>query len=393
MNQNYLTKKVKKNRRFKVNRDYIFISRSAYLGNSFKYKKYNKHLILVHRNELKHITFKRDKQGIFKKDKDLKWLFNQKNFYFHLKIKPSFNQLRELKKILYNMNNYSEYFILRNIAFFINGGVERNFIERHRLLINLKSQDKLFAQILRYGIKEGKKIKNTGWGKGEKNPAYKHGGKLSPWSKKFIKYNGLTENEKEKRSNKSKEKCIKNRINNTSLEYYIKQGYDEDTAKKLQIERQRTFSLNKLIEKYGIDGYIKWYNRQKKWQKTLNSKSDLELEEINVKKGKGGIGKWVNGLFILSDFYKNKNGILYYFTFFENNKQYWKIGISTKKFEQRFSTKIREKYKIKLIEITNDTIENCFLTEQMILKVYDNKRIRTSLSTECFMEDILCKKI
>ena len=72
---------------------------------------------------------------------------------------------------------------------------------------------------------------------------------------------------------------------NTRIEYYLTRGYTESGAKEKLKKRQSTFSLEKQINKLGpIQGYINWYNRQEKWQNTLNSKSEEEKKEMNKKK-------------------------------------------------------------------------------------------------------------
>lgn len=73
--------------------------------------------------------------------------------------------------------------------------------------------------------------------------------------------------------------------NTTNIEYYIKRGHSEEESKKLLSKRQSTFSKDICIEKYGEeDGLAIWSNRQKKWMKTMDSKSDDEKIEINRKK-------------------------------------------------------------------------------------------------------------
>ena len=117
--------------------------------------------------------------------------------------------------------------------------------------------------------------------KGDKNPAYQHGGRLSPFSDKFI---GETTKEK------AFAKMLKTKAENpqnesTRLDYYISRGYSEEKAREKLKKRQTTFSLEKCIEKYGEkEGYEKWLARQEKWQKTLKSKSEEEIAEINKKK-------------------------------------------------------------------------------------------------------------
>lgn len=114
---------------------------------------------------------------------------------------------------------------------------------------------------------------------GDKNPAYQHGGKYSPFSEKFIKGKDPTIHAK----------VAKNRAENqnttTNLNYYLKRGLSQKDAELALSERQRTFSLDKCIQKFGIDrGKIIWKARQEKWLKTLNSKSVEERALINQRK-------------------------------------------------------------------------------------------------------------
>lgn len=118
---------------------------------------------------------------------------------------------------------------------------------------------------------------------GDKNPGFNHGGRLSPWSKNN---NFLTEEEIEV----SKKKAIQSREDNnsytTSIEYWLKKcDGDEELAKRKLSERQSTFSLDKCIEKYGVEEGTKiWKERQNKWQDTMNSKPEEERIAINRKK-------------------------------------------------------------------------------------------------------------
>jgi hypothetical protein len=125
--------------------------------------------------------------------------------------------------------------------------------------------------------------------KGKNNPAYNHGGKLSPFSKNFIKYqNNSADYSIADVINKSKETKVENSCNNTTLEFYIKRGFAEEEAKIQLAERQATGRLDKFIDRYGDEeGNIKWTERQTKWQTTLKSKPKEEIEEINRKKSSG----------------------------------------------------------------------------------------------------------
>jgi hypothetical protein len=113
---------------------------------------------------------------------------------------------------------------------------------------------------------------------GDKNPGYQHGGKLSPWSNKNVKLD--TE-----QIAAAKKKAKDNHISTATLEYYINKGYSEEDAIKLRSKRQRTFTLEKCIEKHGEEeGKRIHRERQEKWMATLNSKSDEEISDINRRK-------------------------------------------------------------------------------------------------------------
>lgn len=83
----------------------------------------------------------------------------------------------------------------------------------------------------------------------------------SPFSKEFYKKRGLSEEDRNKFISSI------DREYNTTLEYYINKGMTEEEAKKALTERQRTFTLEKCIEKYGeVDGRLRWDDRQDKWK-------------------------------------------------------------------------------------------------------------------------------
>jgi len=172
--------------------------------------------------------------------------------------------------------------------------------------------------------------------------------------------------------------------------YWLKQGYSEEESKQKVKERQTTFCLDKCIEKYGKEkGIERWEQRQEKWQNTLNSKTQDEIDDINRRKSTG-IGRIPLHL-------RNMNGILYYIRFYNKEIEFWKIGITTKTIEERFETKLlhEEKYNLKydIIFTIKDTIQNCYNMEQKILKTFNPNRIKVNhngfISTECFNKDIL----
>lgn len=102
---------------------------------------------------------------------------------------------------------------------------------------------------------------------GEKNPAYNHGGRLSPFSKKFLHYKS------EEDRQKTIKKASKNRSYNTQVEYYLEEAnLHWDLAEYLRNKRQVSFSLKKCIKKYGEEeGHKIWKARQDKWLLSFKS--------------------------------------------------------------------------------------------------------------------------
>ena len=107
--------------------------------------------------------------------------------------------------------------------------------------------------------------------KGDKNPNAKcntteeHRKSISPFSKSFKKYEGMTDEEKEKQIREYTQ-CDRDDRNDNQVKYWIKKGYSEEESKQKVSERQRTFTLEKCIEKYGEKEGIKRYTeRQTKW--------------------------------------------------------------------------------------------------------------------------------
>ena len=116
------------------------------------------------------------------------------------------------------------------------------------------------------------------WGskiKGENNGAYQHGGKYSPYSKKFVKYENLTEEEKDNKIN-DMYVSLSNTLTDgtgripTQIEYWAKQGYTEDESIDIISKRQTTFSLDICVKKHGeMEGKRIWKERQNKWLSNL----------------------------------------------------------------------------------------------------------------------------
>lgn len=119
-----------------------------------------------------------------------------------------------------------------------------------------------------------------------RNPYTGHGSELSPWSKDFKAYQGMTDNEKRKmirqrvfcKDREDFDELKKN--SNCTLEYYINKGMSEEEAKVALKERQSTFSLKKCIEKYGEEeGTKRFKERQEKWMNNLPKSNYSQISQ------------------------------------------------------------------------------------------------------------------
>lgn len=159
------------------------------------------------------------------------------------------------------------------------------------------STDALHKQMSE-GVLKANSEGRCGWQKGGKNPSKTEdvkNGRKSIFSKNYKGYDGLSDEEKEKRIHEACQKNVKlmneNGNNPLRVDYYIKRGYSEEESRKLLSERQHTFSLQTCIEKYGKEEGTKIFNaRQEKWQNTLSSKPFEELERIKKAKMLNGRG-------------------------------------------------------------------------------------------------------
>jgi hypothetical protein len=96
----------------------------------------------------------------------------------------------------------------------------------------------------------------------------------SPFSKHFTKYNN--ENEALEFARKVNNNIPKEH-KTTNIEYYLNKGYSQEESEKMLSDRQKTFTLEKCVEKYGEERGIQIFNeRQIKWQKSLNENGNLK---------------------------------------------------------------------------------------------------------------------
>lgn len=112
--------------------------------------------------------------------------------------------------------------------------------------------------------------------KGDKNPAYQHGGKYSPFSMNYIHGTENVEETKRKaKENKTKDK------DNTQIEYWLtKTDGNLEESKKLLSQRQSTFSLKKCVDTHGKEnGTQIWLDRQEKWHKNYKKSNFSKVSQ------------------------------------------------------------------------------------------------------------------
>ena len=79
-------------------------------------------------------------------------------------------------------------------------------------------------------------------------------------------------------------------LSNTRIEYYLNKGLSLDDAKTALYNRQKTFSKNKCIQKFGEEkGLMLWEERQKKWLHTMEEKSIEQKKIMNTSKDSNSV--------------------------------------------------------------------------------------------------------
>lgn len=202
-----------------------------------------------------------------------------------------------------------------------------------------------------YNLRTLKTQKQIDSMKGDKNPGYNHGGRLSPFSEKYMYA------ETNDRLAVIK-KAADNRGYTARLDYWLnKTDNDIDKSKELLFKRQQTFSLAKCIKKHGdIVGLKIWKARQEKWLSSYNDKSPLEMEKINKKKSNQMSFHllWKNESYLAGSFY-----------LLDLHNGFYKIGSTSHSVNKRYKH-IHFPYSIILEK--NLSVNHCFKLEQILKK-------------------------
>lgn len=204
---------------------------------------------------------------------------------------------------------------------------------------------------------------------GSNNPGYQHGGKFSPFSKKFVAYASMSEDEK----SDAVSKLTNDRTalleaeperSPVRIEYYLAKGMTQEEAEDALAERQRTFTLEICIQKHGrAEGTRIWQKRQDKWQDTLNSKPQEEIDEINRKK------VTLNNY---STFMNSESDGIFYILRLKND--FVKIGISSRTLKERHTA--RDLAESQILYEHQSELKTCYQIESIFKEKYFLNRIK-----------------
>jgi len=209
--------------------------------------------------------------------------------------------------------------------------------------------------------------------KGKNNPSYDHGGRYSPMSKKFVKYQGMNEKDVEDSILNIYEKCTQSRkennSNNTTLDYYLSKGMSPEEAREALSERQATFSIDKCIKRHGEEkGLEIWGNRQEKWLGTLNSKTDEEKDKLYKKRVS-------NFIYDRDKFNCDIDGMFYILEINYGGRKGIKIGITTQDVEKRYGRVIINRMVSTKYTYKTD-IQTAFRLEQLLKEKFKKHIIK-----------------
>lgn len=304
-------------------------------------------------------------------------------------------QLVELVRC-YNATQRFEKIKDSQIQLFLDRGLSNRFLERIYFLRTLVGSGVLPYLIVQFGISEGIKRFKTNTFK-VNNPGTNHGGKFSATSRNFFKYEGLTEEEITSKIGDVKALIVKTKREhpereNARLEYWIAKYGDTQLARDKYYERCNTHAKDAFIRRYGEEeGTLKFNETVEKWLNTLNNKPLEEKERINRAKGSA-----INSKYKPGGPCENVRGICYYLKFTSRSGDliFYKIGITKKRVEERFKKYCVRGLTYEIIDIFEDTLYNCFLKEQNILKTFASQRKNIILrgkqfTTEAFYENVL----
>lgn len=112
----------------------------------------------------------------------------------------------------------------------------------------------------------------------------------SPFSQEFVSYR--SSDDKREAVKKFVKEALKDRLTETQYEYWVQKfNGNEELAKKAYTDRQRTFTIEKCVEKYGEERGIEiWKERQANWVNKLHINFEKEGD------GRSPQSKWAKDI-------------------------------------------------------------------------------------------------
>lgn len=207
----------------------------------------------------------------------------EKKLGHHFNHNNHYNFLARLLKY----DNLDIFNLYRKINYYFNGGSSEVTKQNREMYIFKYGTEEGLRLYGEYLIGHGNRVRE-GYASGARVPKFDH------FFPEFYIEKGYSEEEALAIVQSRKTKAAENshevmrqspEKNPTNIAYYLAKGMNEEESKEALSNRQRTFTLEKCIEKHGEEeGTRIWQERQDKWQATLKSKSPEEIQEINRKK-------------------------------------------------------------------------------------------------------------
>ncbi len=213
----------------------------------------------------------------------------------------------------------------------------------------------------------------------------------SIFSKVFYIKRGYSKKEaqeivKELQSSNVSKRTYKRTNNPRCIEFYIEKGLSEEEASK-ELSLHQSKNSKRSLYYWTSKGYSE---SEAKKEVSLYQDNSEHIDYLKRSSSWGNMTiKWLN---------RNPNrekvkARIYYLEFEDNNTKYWKIGITSNTYEQRFAKKVRDKYKMNLLYIEEASLREIIIKEKEILEEFKNYRVKTSLTTESFTKNILINKL
>lgn len=194
--------------------------------------------------------------------------------------------------------------------------INKGFTKEEAIKEISKQQQKSAKCVKTYHGKSKKMLADKGYSEEEINRIC-----LTPTNIDFWVNKGYSENEakdiiSKNQINAAKHVDFKKRLLPSNLEYWVNKGYSIKEAKEKTSEHQKTFTLEKCIQKYGDEeGKKRFTERQIKWQETLYRNGKLKsgysqisqdlfyelIKDVDVNYLNNILFAKKNGEFVLSD--------------------------------------------------------------------------------------------